>query len=193
MTLIDDKKNGSMKQMAIRKLPKIGLSNRIARKIWQIVWLITCRPTPIFMHRWRIAVLNLFGASVHSQCFIYPNTRIWAPWNLDMDKGSCLASGVDCYNVAPVRLGHGVTVSQRAYLCTASHDFDNPDFPLTGAPIHIGMGCWISAEVFIAPGVTMGAHSVALARTVVTRDVLARMVVAGNPAKEVRARSSILK
>jgi putative colanic acid biosynthesis acetyltransferase WcaF len=87
-------------------------------------------------------------------------------------------------------LGHGVTVSQRSHLCTASHDFDDPDFPLTGAPITIEDGAWVAAEAFLGPGVTIGQRAVVLARAVVVRDVPPGAVMGGNPARYLRARAS---
>lgn len=108
-----------------------------------------------------------------------------------MDAHSCLANGVDCYNVAAVHLGAHATVSQRSYLCAAGHDFDSADFGLTGAPISIGAHAWVAAESFVGPGVTLHEGAVALARAVVTRDVDAWTVVGGNPARAIRERSRI--
>jgi putative colanic acid biosynthesis acetyltransferase WcaF len=106
-----------------------------------------------------------------------------------MASESCLGPGVICYNVALVSLGRGVTVSQRSHLCTASHDFDDPSFPLTGAPITINDGAWVAAESFLGPGVTIGERAVVLARSVVVRNVLPGAVVGGNPARHLRDRA----
>ena len=57
-----------------------------------------------------------------------------------------------------------------------------------GAPIVIGSGVWVCAGAFIGPGVTVGDNSVVGARAVVTRDVPPGVVVAGNPARVVKAR-----
>jgi len=105
-----------------------------------------------------------------------------------MGSGSFLGPDVNCYNVAPVHLGCDVTVSQRSHLCTASHDYNDPKFPLTGAPIVIGDGAWVAAEAFVGPGVTVGSRAVILARTVVVRDIKPGAVMAGNPAKQLRNR-----
>lgn len=162
--------------------------SRLARAVWQLVWFALARFTPIAFHRWRCWLLRRFGAKIEGICWVYPTTKIWAPWNLSMEARSCLAAGVDCYNVAEVRLGAGVTVSQRSFLCTASHDFDNADFALIGASISIEPGAWVAAEAFIGPGVHLGERAVVLARAVVVRDVPPRMVVGGNPARDIRNR-----
>jgi putative colanic acid biosynthesis acetyltransferase WcaF len=105
-----------------------------------------------------------------------------------MGDGSCIGWDVDCYCVAPVDIGAHATVSQRAYLCTASHDYDVAGLPLVCAPITIAPHAWVTAEAFVAPGVHIGEGAVALARAVVTRDVDAWTVVAGQPARRVRDR-----
>lgn len=173
----------------IQPLIQPSLSNRAWRAVWQAVWLLFARPTPVAMHRWRCMLLRIFGARIEGDCYVYPSTSIWAPWNLRMQEGSCLAAGVDCYNVAAVTLQRGVTVSQRSFLCTASHDFDDPLFPLIGGEIVIESQAWVAAEAFVGPGVTIRERSVVLARAVVVRDAPANTVVAGNPAKPLRFRS----
>ena len=43
-----------------------------------------------------------------------------------MHERSCLAERVDVYNLTNVVIEAGATVSQGAWLCTATHDFDDP-------------------------------------------------------------------
>jgi putative colanic acid biosynthesis acetyltransferase WcaF len=108
---------------------------------------------------------------------------------LSLGERSCLAAGVDCYCVDRIEIGDDVTVSQDAFLCTASHDIDRADRPLVTAPIRIGRGAWIFARATILPGVSVGEGAVVAACAVVTRDVPAYAVVAGNPARVVRQRT----
>lgn len=173
----------------ILPLPPMSFSDRMRRAIWHAFYIVLYRPTPVVAHRWRSFVLRAFGAQVAKGAFPYPSARIWAPWNLDMRRGSCLAPDVECYNVARIVLGEGVTVSQKSYLCAASHDFDDPAFPLTGAPIVIDDGAWVAADVFVGPGVYIGERAVVLARSVVVRDVEEGTVVGGNPSRMVRRRA----
>lgn len=176
----------------LKVMPRISFGNKMRRGLWRMTWFVLCRFTPVPLHSWRSAVLRLFGAQIPGRAFPYPSARIWAPWNLEMGTDSCLAAGVDCYNVAPIRLGHGVTISQRSYLCTASHDFDNPDFPLIAGEIDIKSGVWVAAECFVGPGISIAENAVVLARSVVVRDIESNNVVAGNPARIVRRRASDL-
>lgn len=170
-------------------LMAIGIKDRLRRAFWRLAWVLLYRPTPIAAHRWRRLVLLAFGAQIAWPVYPYPSARIWAPWNLKMLRGSCLAGEVDCYNVDKVTLCEGVTVSQKSFLCTASHAFDDQTFELIGGPIVIGHGAWVAADAFIGPGVDIGEMAVVLARSVVVRNVEPGTVVGGNPARMLRWRA----
>jgi putative colanic acid biosynthesis acetyltransferase WcaF len=158
--------------------------------LWSVVWGLCYRPTPNILFSWRRFLLRAFGADIASDARPYPLARIWAPWNLTMMERSCLANGVDCYCVAKIRLGRGAIVSQRAFLCGATHLYQKPGFRLISRPIDLADFVWVGAEAFIGPGVQMGTGSVAGARAVVTRNVDSWTVVAGNPAERIAIRSS---
>jgi putative colanic acid biosynthesis acetyltransferase WcaF len=132
----------------------------------------------------------MFGARIEAPCYAYPDVTIWAPWRLTMRRGSCLGPGVVCYNVEQVTLGRDALISQRSHLCTASHDFDDPSFALTGAPIVIEDGAWVAAEAFVGPGVHVGERAVILARAVVVHDTPCGVVLGGNPARYIRDRAT---
>jgi putative colanic acid biosynthesis acetyltransferase WcaF len=87
-----------------------------------------------------------------------------------------------------IKIGAYSTISQYSYLCTASHDYRSLKMPLVAAPITIGERVWITADVFVGPGVTIGEGSVVLARSTVLKSVDSWMVVGGNPAKVIKAR-----
>lgn len=166
-----------------------GSVDRLWRIVWQVVWFLLGRFTPIPVHGWRRMLLRIFGARISRGAVVYPSARVWAPWKLAMGPGSCLADGVDCYNVALVTLGRGAVVSQGAYLCSASHDPHDIDFPLIAGPIAIGQEAWVAAQAFVGPGVSVGDRAVVAARAVVVRSVPAHMIVGGNPARVLRERS----
>ncbi|BBA32366.1 transferase [Methylocaldum marinum] len=167
----------------------LGLRDKFRRLVWHFAYVLFVRPTPKFgFNRWRLFIYRLFGASIGTGCKIAPDCMVWAPWNLEMADYVALAAGVDCYNVAPIRLGSYSTVSQRAFLCTASHDIGTLARPLIYKPIGIEEHAWICAEAFIGPGVTVGPGAVVGARAVVMRDVAGWSVMAGNPARLISTR-----
>jgi len=162
--------------------------NKLARATWNLVWLLLYRPSPTPLHGWRRFLLRLFGAKIGRGAHPYPSARIWAPWNLEMGDYSCLSHNVDCYCVDRITLGAWSTVSQYSFLCTASHDYTDPAMPLITAPITLGERVWVTADVFIAPGVTIGDGAVVTARSSVFHDIEPWTVAAGNPARPVKPR-----
>lgn len=164
------------------------LRNRFDRLIWQMTWLLAAAWTPSFLWPWRGFVLRSFGATIHKTAIVRSSVRIWWPANLLMDAHSSLGPGVNCYNVARIELAPYAIVSQGVHLCSAGHDIDRPEFPLTAAPISIGACAWVAAEAFVGPGVSMGEGAVLGARAVSFRDLEPWMVYAGNPAQPLRRR-----
>jgi acetyltransferase-like isoleucine patch superfamily enzyme len=65
-------------------------------------------------------------------------------------------------------------------------------YPRQIMPTVIGKGVWIMPAVIIAPGVTIGDEAVIATGSVVTKDVPARTLVAGVPAKVVKDLSPML-
>lgn len=105
-----------------------------------------------------------------------------------MGDHSCLSELVDCYCVDKIKIGAHSTVSQYSFLCTASHDYTEASMPLVTAPIVIGDRVWITADVFVGPGVTIGDGAVVTARSSVFNDVPPWTVASGNPAVPVKPR-----
>src|SRR5580698_5062801 len=165
-----------------------SLGLRVARVLWGLVWLFFFRPSPFPFHGWRRILLRLFGAQIGPNAHVYPSVRVWAPWNLTMAEGSSLGPWVDCYCVDKIELGEWASVSQRSFLCSASHDIRSPKFELITAPIRIGSRAWVAGEAFVGPGVTIGKGAVVAARAVAVKDVRPWAVVAGNPAHEITTR-----
>lgn len=178
----------SEKDDPFKGAPSFSLKHRLIRVLWGIIWALLASWTPAPMHRWRIFLLNLFGARVHSSAHIYGSVKIWYPPNLIMDEHACLAPRVNCYNMSTIHLGKNAIVSQDAVLCGGTHDFSDPLFQLITKPIFIYENSWVAADAFIGPGVTINEGAVVGARGVVFKDIQAWQVVAGNPAKFVKMR-----
>lgn len=82
-------------------------------------------------------------------------------------------------------------IVNRARIITAQHDLDDPTCPTTYAPVTIGEYAIVFTDAIVLPGVTLGRGSVVAAGTVVTKDVAAMDIVAGNPARVVRRREKV--
>jgi len=163
-----------------------SLRHQLARALWGLCWLLLCRWTPRPLHAWRALILRLWGARVGARTHVYPGAIIWAPWQLTLGDDAAIGDGAEIYNVAPIELGARSIVSQNAYLCTASHDHRLESFPLITAPIRLGARAWVAARAIVLMGISLGDGAVAAAGSVVTRDIPAGCVAAGNPARIVR-------
>ena len=105
-----------------------------------------------------------------------------------MEGYSIIGPDTIIYNVDVITIKDGATISQYAYLCTASHDISDPNHHLITAPITICENAWVAADAFIGMGVTVGKGTVVGARAAVFKDVEPWTVVGGNPAKVIKKR-----
>ncbi|GGZ93560.1 putative colanic acid biosynthesis acetyltransferase [Algibacter mikhailovii] len=169
---------------------RISRENQLKRLVWNIIWAIFARPLPRRLgNAWKLFLLRLFGAQMHNTSVVYSTARVYMPWHLEMHEYSCLAPEVDCYNVDKITIGAHATVSQKTFLCAASHDISKKDYPLITAPIVIKNQAWIGAGAFIGMGVTIGEGAVVGATTSVYKNVDPWTIVGGNPAKFIKKRN----
>lgn len=161
---------------------------KLLRALWGCFQLPYLPHTPKLLSPLRILLLRLFGARIGRHCTICGGVKVWVPWNLRMGNASSIGFNTEVYNFAPIEIGDNTVVSQRSYLCAASHDYTHPHHPLTTAPIHIGSQAWLAAGVFVGPGIAIGEGSVIGACSVVTRSMPAWMVCAGNPCRPIKPR-----
>jgi putative colanic acid biosynthesis acetyltransferase WcaF len=170
-----------------RAARKYSTAEQARRVLWSAAqWLLRYSPRPAFA--WRRFVLRAFGARIGRQVHVYPSTRIYMPWNLEVGDWSAIGEDAFIYNLGPVTLGESVTLSYRCHVCAGTHDLRDPLLPLLKPPVRIESGAWVGTDAFIGPGVTVGSDAVVGARAVVVRSVPARTVVAGNPARPIGMR-----
>lgn len=162
---------------------------KVRRLKWLLVWRLLIKPFPYFLgEKWRIWLTTKFGLKNQGGISIYPNVQIWAPWNVEMGTSVAIDSEVNLYSAAKIKIGTKVAISREAFICTASHDINYANRPLITAPITIGDGVWIGARATVLPGITIGEGAIVAANAIVTKDVPAWAVVAGNPAKIIKYR-----
>jgi len=130
----------------------------------------------------RVALLRAFGARIGQGVVVRANVNISFPWRLTIGDHVWIGEDVGILSLAQVTIESNVCISQRAYLCTGSHDFRQSDFPLVTRPITIRSGSWIAAGAFIGAGVEVGSNAVVAAGSVVFDDVPPDALVRGNPA-----------
>ena len=168
---------------------QLGRRDMFIRMLWSLVWTVGVRWLPRSMGSgWKRFLLRSFGAKIAPTAVVYSSARVYFPSNLMMDDYACLATDVDCYNVAPIHVGRFATVSQGAFLCTASHDISSPGHELITQPIEVKERAWVAAGAFVGMGVTIGEGAIVGARAAVFKDVPPWTVVGGNPAKFIKKR-----
>ncbi|GAB2630582.1 acyltransferase [Kribbella swartbergensis] len=96
-----------------------------------------------------------------------------------------------------VTIGDGVRIGAHTSLLAFNHGTapGQPIFrqPHTSLGITVGDDVWIGSNVTVLDGVTIGPHSIIGAGAVVTRDVPANTIAAGNPARVLRSRTAAAK
>jgi putative colanic acid biosynthesis acetyltransferase WcaF len=166
-----------------------GWKQKLARVLWQAVYLLLYRPSPRPMHAWRSMLLRLFGATMGPGCHFYPSGKVWAPWNLICEECCTLADQAEIYNPSLVYLESHCIVSQQAYICGATHDYSHPDFPMISYSMRLGAYSWICARASVSPGVHVGEGAVLGLGSVAGSDLEPWTVYSGVPAVRVKART----
>lgn len=137
----------------------------------------------------RTAILReLFGA-LGEDCWIEPTFR--CDYGSQITVGDHFFANYDCIflDVAPISIGSHVMLGPRVCLYTAGHPTDAAvrDLGLEyGHPITLGDSVWLGGNVVVCPGVSIGSGTVVAAGSVVTRDIPAGVVAAGNPCRVLR-------
>ncbi|WP_211225010.1 putative colanic acid biosynthesis acetyltransferase [Spirosoma spitsbergense] len=99
---------------------------------------------------------------------------------------------VEIYNPGGVYLGHHAILSQGAYLCGATHDYNTIEFTYIKKRIVIEAYSWICAKAVVLPGAHCREGSVLGAAAVTSTSLAAWTVYAGNPAVRVKERINFL-
>lgn len=168
--------------------PMSSLGSRAGRLLWGVCRVLLYRTSPRPFHAWRAMLLRLFGAKVGPKCHFYPASKVWAPWNLRCEDRVTLADGAEIYNPSPVHFGSHAIVSQGAYVCGATHLYNEPEFRLVSFPMRIGPYAWICARAMVSPGVNVGEGAILGLGSVATKDLEPFGIYAGAPARKVKER-----
>lgn len=137
----------------------------------------------------KVFVLKIFGGTIGRGVFIKPCVNIKYPWNLQIGDHVWIGENVWIDNLATVKIGAHVCLSQGAMLLTGNHDFTKTAFDLTVKGIVLEDGVWIGAKAVVCPGVTCHEHSILTVSSVATKDMEPHGIYQGNPAIMVKKRA----
>jgi putative colanic acid biosynthesis acetyltransferase WcaF len=170
-------------------VPAYSRANRAKRALWGVVYALLYRTSPRPLHGWRQFLLTLFGARMGARCHFYPKGKVWAPWNLHCEDRVTLGDDAELYNPSPLFLGSHSIVSQGAYVCGATHQYNELAFTLVSYPMRFEAYTWVCAKAIVSPGVNMGRGSILALGSIATKDLEAFGIYAGAPAKKVKERA----
>lgn len=160
----------------------------LRRFLWAAIERTLFRWSPPRAFGWRAMLLRCLGARIGLKTRISRTCTVVHPWLFSLGDWSSIGPKVEVYNLGAVDVGAHTAISQGVYLCAGTHDHLSPHLPLVRSSIRIGDGVWVAAQAFIGPDLTIGQNALVGARAVVISDVSAGVIVAGNPARVIKAR-----
>lgn len=163
-------------------------AGRLKESLWLLASLLLFQACPTSLSAVKGCVLRLFGARIGKGVVIKPRVRITFPWKLTIGDNVWL--GEECWllNLDQIVIGNNVCISQRAFLCTGSHNYKLATFDLIVKPITVGDAAWLGASCWVGPGVQVGNHAILTAGSVASDELQPFGIYRGNPAVFVRQR-----
>ena len=132
---------------------------------------------------------DLIGAKVDDSFFLIPPFYATGGSHTRIGRNVFVNQNCTFYDLGGLDIGDEVMIGPNVSLITSGHPLapSQRRAGVTAAPIVIGKNVWIGAGAIIIGGVTVGENAVVAAGSVVTRDVPASTLVAGNPARVIRS------
>jgi acetyltransferase-like isoleucine patch superfamily enzyme len=149
-----------------------------------------------FMKPWHV---QIFGGPIHigkyATLIASPDKKVRVSvWPVSQGKGSVhigdycmLCPGVRISAADEIRIGDSCMFANNAYITDSDwHDIYNRVITGRTAPVYIADNVWIGDGAIVCKGVSIGENSIVGAGAVVTGDIPANTVAAGNPARVVK-------
>ena len=138
----------------------------------------------------REALLRELFAEIGEGCYIEPPLHAnWGGRHVHLGKHVYANFNLTLVDDTHITIGDYTMIGPNVVIATGGHPI-LPSLRQEGyqynAPVHIGKNCWLSAGVIVVPGVTIGDNTVVGAGSVVTKDLPANVVAAGNPCRVLR-------
>jgi maltose O-acetyltransferase len=137
----------------------------------------------------RRRILEELLGSVGEDVEIRPPFRVDYGYQITIGPRTFANWGLVAADVGRIEIGADVQIGPHVQLLTPTHPIDpdqRRDKWEAAEPITIGDNVWLGGGVVVCPGVSIGADTVVGAGSVVTRDLPARVVAVGNPARVIR-------
>ena len=129
------------------------------------------------------------GMVLPASSSIHWRAEFYAPQHIRVGEHCTIGDSAFLDGRSGLFIGDDVNLGSHVTIYTREHDVDSADFAETGSPVKVGDHAWLASHCIVLPGVTIGEGAVVAAGAVVTKDVEPYMIVGGNPAAPIRARS----
>jgi acetyltransferase-like isoleucine patch superfamily enzyme len=136
---------------------------------------------------------RIMDLEIGSSGSILMGLRLYTRGQVKIGRNSVIDRNCTLDGRGGITIGENVNLAPEVMVLTAYHDPDSDNFAGIEKAVVIEDYVWIATRAMILPGVTIGRGAVVGAGSVVTRDIAAGMIVAGNPAKVIRTRKCELK
>lgn len=155
---------------------------------WYFVSLFVFESAWFPIYGFKVWLLRLFGAKIGHGLVVKPRVYIKYPWMLEVGNDVWIGEGVRIDNLARVRMGSNVCVSQNAYLLTGNHNYRSANFDLMTGPILMEDEVWVGASVVVCPNTTLTKGTVVGVGSVISGKTICNQVYRGNPAISIKPR-----
>jgi len=157
-------------------------------QLWWIVQSTLFAWSPQVLYSWRRFLLRSFGAKIGKGVLVRSTAKITYPWNIEIGDHSWVGDDNVLYSLGKITIGKNVALAHKVYLNTGGHDYKKPTFDIFSKPVVIEDECWLTNDVYIAPGVTIGRGTIVAARSSVLKDLPGGKICVGTPAKPIKDR-----
>jgi putative colanic acid biosynthesis acetyltransferase WcaF len=161
----------------------------LKRLLWYFVNQLFFRSGYFPVNGLKCNLLRAFGARVGKGVVIKPCVNIKYPWRLEIGDFVWIGEDVWIDNLADVKIGNHVCLSQGSMLLCGNHNYKNPGFDLMVGEIVLEEGVWIAARALVGPGVRAHQHAMLAAGSVAAKNLEAQTIYRGNPAIAIKKRS----
>ena len=158
--------------------------NKSAMRAQKMCWRFGIAPSSPRMQRRRFC--RIIGKQNRTVTVFAPFSTDFG-MNINLGENVFINSGCSFQDQGGIYIGDGTLIGHQVVIATINHSQDPDDrASMTLEPVKIGKNVWIGSHATILPGVTIGDGAIIAAGAVVNRDVPARTVVGGVPAKVIK-------
>jgi len=162
--------------------------SKITVQLWWIVQGTLFALSPQFFYGWRRFLLRSFGAKIGKGVLLRSSVKVTYPWNIEIGDYSWIGEDNVLYSLGKIKIGSNVALAHKVYINTGGHEYDKISFDIFSKPVVIEDECWLTNDVYVAPGVTIGKGSIIAARSSVLKSMPGGKICIGTPAIAIKDR-----